>query len=164
MSLEMILSIIGIINGTLAWYFSYKTYKKDKAKLNIHVFHSYCLKANEYYNFFVLIDAEITNNSSQPITINEIYLNKENGIYLASNNSKFTNDELNYINKTIIRLSANKFTKQLVYGKKINPYDSITVTIPFKIYGKTIGEKAMLEVKTSRKTFKKSFKFTYFHF
>ena len=167
MKLELILSIVGVITGSLALAIDFFNYKFYLPKLIIKPLrNSYIIKSEDIPNLtfkttkIAVVSVKISNSSAHPITIDEVYVEE------ASKNKHYNDlkfqiprvltDEVNRIETYI---SPEKIA---IIPLRIEPFDTQYVSFRFPFFNNT-NPSFKLVLVTPRKNYSVKVKLLEYH-
>ena len=167
MKIELILSIIGVVTGSLALAIDFFNYKFYLPKLIIKPLrNSYIIKSEDIPNLtfkttkIAVVSVKISNSSAHPITIDEVYVEE------ASNNKHYNDlkfqiprvltDEVNRIETYI---SPEKIA---IIPLRIEPFDTQYVSFRFPFFNNT-NPSFKLVLVTPRKNYSVKVKLLEYH-
>ena len=145
MKLELILSIVGVITGSLALAIDFFNYKFYLPKLIIKPLrNSYIINSKDIPNLafnttkIAVISVKISNSSAHPITIDEVYVDNSPKMISEEENSK-TFTSLSPENIATIPLRIEPFDSQYVsfrlpFFNNTNPSFKLVLVTPRKNY------------------------------
>lgn len=166
MKLELILSIIGVITGSLALaidFFNYKFYLPKlviKPLINSYTLDYESIKYSIDYvtNKIAVVSVKLTNSSAHPITIDEVYV-KDSQTNSHANDLKFRIPVIDLNGTTSTYMKPEKIAN---IPLRIEPFDTQYVSFRFPFFNNT-NPSFKLVLVTPRKNYSVKVKLLEYH-